>query len=307
MKRKYSMLIADDEPAARAYAMSQIEWERLEITSLYEADNGRTALELILEKHPDIMILDIRMPQMDGIELLEEICRRKIEISVIGLSGYSDFEAARKMLSSGRVVEYLLKPASADALFEAVTKCQERMEKLKRLQDGGHFDSQPGNAAFTDTAMRETEERAEETSEDPFETTESGNLEEPTDSGEFPSRTNSRRSAIVSMAKQYIEANYSGKLSLEEIAAQVYVNPSYLSRLFAEEGLGVQKYIQQIRIERAKELLQDPRYKVYEVGDMVGYPNFHHFLKIFRKYENLTPSQYREQASWLFASQDVKK
>lgn len=283
MKKEYGMLIADDEPAARTYALQQIEWERLAITSLYEADNGRDALEIIQDKRPDLMILDIRMPEMDGVALLEELCRRKIEISVIGLSGYSDFDAARKMLSSGKVVEYLLKPVSADALFEAVTKCLEKLQQMECLRLGQEHIS----ALF---------------SEDESEM-ESFALDEE----ELPPKISGRKSAVVSMAKEYIKANYSRKLSLEEIAAQVYINPSYLSRLFAEDGLGVQKYIQKVRIERAKELLQDPRYKVYEVGDLVGYTNFQHFLKTFRKWENLTPSQYRDQEQWLIDSQKVKK
>ena len=104
MEREYKMIVVDDETAARQYALKQIEWERLSITAIFEAENGIDALEIIESLKPDIMILDIRMPGMDGVALLEELCRRKYDISVIGLSGYSDFDAARKMLSSGKVV-----------------------------------------------------------------------------------------------------------------------------------------------------------------------------------------------------------
>ena len=65
------------------------------------------------------------------------------------------------------------------------------------------------------------------------------------------------------------------------------------------EGIGLNIYLQKIRIEKAKELLQNPAYKVYEVADLVGYPNFQHFLKIFKKLENTTPSKYRENTMWL--------
>ena len=116
MKHTYSMLVVDDEATARSYVLRQIEWEQLDITTLYEAQNGLEAWQIIQEKHPDLMILDIRMPGMDGVELLEQICQSKTEISVVGLSGYSDFEAARKMLSSGRVVEYLLTVSSGPTM-----------------------------------------------------------------------------------------------------------------------------------------------------------------------------------------------
>lgn len=282
MQREYAMIVVDDEPAARKYALQQIEWERLGITALYEAENGLDALEIVEAFKPDIMILDIRMPGMDGVSLLEEICRRKYEISVIGLSGYSDFEAARRMLSSGRVVEYLLKPASADALFEAVTRCLEKIgerEQMELFRNGLQSLASP-SLCLPD----EDEAGSDETG---F-------------SGELPPEVSGRKSAIVRLAKDYIQLHFGERLSLEQVAAQVYINPSYLSRIFTEvEGTGFNKYLQKLRIDKAKELLRDPGYKVYEVADLVGYPNFQHFLKVFKRLENTTPSKYRENAMWL--------
>lgn len=282
MQREYTMIVVDDEPAARKYALQQIEWERLGSTALYEAENGLEALRIMETDKPDIMILDIRMPGMDGVMLLEEICRRKYDIAVIGLSGYSDFEAARRMLSSGRVVEYLLKPASADALFEAVTRCLEKIgerEQMELLRNG--LQNRPIPPSF------------------PPDEEESG-CEYPESSEELPPEVSGRKSAIVRLAKEYIQLHYGERLSLEQVAAQVYINPSYLSRIFTEvEGTGFNKYLQKLRIDKAKELLRDPGYKVYEVADLVGYPNFQHFLKIFKKLENTTPSKYRENAMWL--------
>ena len=285
MEREYKMIVVDDETAARQYALKQIEWERLSITALFEAENGIDALEIIESLKPDIMILDIRMPGMDGVALLEELCRRKYDISVIGLSGSRDFDAARKMLSSGKVVEYLLKPVSADALFEAVTRCLEKIGEREQL----HL---LHNAAGASAPMRinlGTQEDGEENED------RDGSAPAP-----LPPEVNGRKGAVVRLAREYIDSHYGEKLTLEQIAARVYINPSYLSRIFTEvEGIGLNKYLQKIRIEKAKELLQNPAYKVYEVADLVGYPNFQHFLKIFKKLENTTPSKYRENTMWL--------
>lgn len=285
MEREYKMIVVDDEPAARQYALKQIEWERLSITALFEAANGIDALEIIESHKPDIMILDIRMPGMDGVALLEELCRRKYDISVIGLSGYSDFEAARKMLSSGKVVEYLLKPVSADALFEAVTRCLEKIgerEQLHLLHSGSGV---PAPAPYNLGAEEDGEENEDRDGSAP---------------APLPPEVSGRKGAIVRLAREYIDTHYGEKLTLEQVAARVYINPSYLSRIFTEvEGIGLNKYLQKIRIEKAKELLQNPAYKVYEVADLVGYPNFQHFLKIFKKLENTTPSKYRENTMWL--------
>lgn len=275
MKHEYSMLVVDDEEVSRRYVLNQIEWQRLDITTLYEAKNGLDAWDLIQEKHPDLMILDIRMPGLDGIGLLEWICQQKVEISVVGLSGYSDFEAARKMLSSGRVVEYLLKPASPDALFEAVTRCLTRIEERELLR---HHHLQTPNLS---PEAPEDKAAGSPASDD-------------------PPMAGGRKRAIVQEAKDYILSHYTEKLSLDAVASQVYLNPSYLSRIFTEtEGMSFVDYVQWVRIQRAKELLADPRYKVYEVADQVGYPNFKHFLKVFKKLEQKTPSQYRETAGWL--------
>lgn len=293
--REYTMIVVDDEPAARTYAMQQIEWERLGITRLYEAENGLEALTIMQEQRPDIMILDIRMPGMDGVTLLDEICRRKYEISVIGLSGYSDFDAARRMLSSGKVVEYLLKPASGDALFEAVTRCLEQIENREQLERLRRNEPAGGTVPGGNKPASEGG-------------TVPGGSAEPTENAaadflplpELPPEISSHKSAIVRLAKEYIQAHYGEKLSLDEVAAKVYINPSYLSRIFTEvEGTGFNKYLQRVRIDQAKELLKNPRYKVYEVADLVGYPNFHHFLKLFKKLEQTTPSKYREDELWL--------
>ena len=123
MDHEYSLLVVDDEPLAREHIVKMLDWDRLGITSLYTAGNGFEAIECVRTTSPDIMILDIRMPQMNGMELLSQIREMNADIQIIVSSGYTDFEAARQMLSSGRVVEYLLKPVTTDLLFEAVYKC----------------------------------------------------------------------------------------------------------------------------------------------------------------------------------------
>lgn len=298
--RTYTMIVVDDEPAARKYALQQIEWDRLGITRLYEAENGLDALRIMEEQQPDIMILDIRMPGMDGVALLEELCRRKYEISVIGLSGYSDFEAARRMLSSGKVVEYLLKPASGDALFEAVTRCLEQIENREQLERLRRKKSSGGSELIGSSELTGGSESVSSFEPDSGSRSEKDmDFESPT-LPDLPPEISGHKSAIVRLAKEYIQKHYGEKLSLDEVAAQVYINPSYLSRIFTEvEGTGFNKYLQRVRIDKAKELLKDPRYKVYEVADQVGYPNFHHFLKLFKKLEQTTPSKYRENELWL--------
>lgn len=131
----YSMLVVDDERLSREYVMNLLDWEKLGICSIYEADNCFSALSIIKEHRPEIIFLDIKMPEMSGVDLLLTLEQKNIDAEVIFLSGYSDFNLARQMLKSGKVVEYLLKPVSEDLAAEAVTLAISRIEKARELAE----------------------------------------------------------------------------------------------------------------------------------------------------------------------------
>lgn len=95
---------------------------------------------------------------------------------------------------------------------------------------------------------------------------------------------------------EYTEEHYSESLSLKLFGELFHVSPNYVSRLFKQEvGQGLFDYINQRRIEKAKELLKDYRYKIYDVAEMVGFNNQAHFAIVFQKYTGFTPKQYRKE------------
>lgn len=97
-------------------------------------------------------------------------------------------------------------------------------------------------------------------------------------------------------AVDYINENYKWSITLNELAEHTYVSTYYLSRMFKKElGKNFVEYLNEIRVEKAKELLQDPKYKTYEVAELVGIQDSHYFSKLFKKYTNLTPTEYREK------------
>ncbi|AGC69605.1 Two component transcriptional regulator, AraC family [Thermoclostridium stercorarium subsp. stercorarium DSM 8532] len=100
---------------------------------------------------------------------------------------------------------------------------------------------------------------------------------------------------ILRNALEYIHQHYSEQLTLNDVAEHVYVSPSYLSRMFKKElGKNFVDYLNGLRIEKAKELLMDPKYKTYEVAEIVGIPDAHYFSRLFKKYEGLSPTEYRD-------------
>jgi two-component system, response regulator YesN len=102
---------------------------------------------------------------------------------------------------------------------------------------------------------------------------------------------------VVGNVKKYIALNLDqDEMSRDDIAAQVYLNPDYLSRIFKKEtGLSISDYVLQERISAAKELLGHTNIPVSAVATSVGYSNFSHFTKIFKKYTERNPMEYRHQ------------
>lgn len=102
------------------------------------------------------------------------------------------------------------------------------------------------------------------------------------------------RSAYVQTACQYIKNNFEKDITLNEVAKEVYLNPAYFSMLFKKEtGLGFTDYLQEYRMERAKELLNYTTRKVASIAAEVGYSDVRYFNRLFKKKIGLTPSEYR--------------
>ncbi len=101
----------------------------------------------------------------------------------------------------------------------------------------------------------------------------------------------------VDKAKAYITENYNKLLSVKEVAEYVHLNPEYFTRLFKKEtGLNIKSYIIDCKIETAKDMLKNTSLPVSLVALELGYSNFSHFTQMFKKAENITPSEFRAMA-----------
>ncbi len=96
-------------------------------------------------------------------------------------------------------------------------------------------------------------------------------------------------------AIDYINEHYAEPVTLNEVAEHTFVTTFYISRMFKKElGISFIDYLNEIRIEKAKVLLKDVRYKSYEVASIVGIPDPHYFSRLFKKHSGISPSEYRE-------------
>ena len=129
----YKAIVVDDEKMIREGIRDTIRWEQVGIGEVYTASSGRKALEIIAEKQPEIMITDINMRRMTGIELIEQVREILPEMKVLVLTGYDDFEYARTCLRL-KVQEFLLKPVDEKTLEKEIRKLTEQLEGEKRKQ-----------------------------------------------------------------------------------------------------------------------------------------------------------------------------
>lgn len=126
--RKYAVLIAEDEPAAQKHLKNIIEIKCPRFFVCGIAEDGIQALEMVERCKPDLLISDIVMPKLDGMELIKEITLRRTGLKSIVLSGHQEFEYAKRSLSYG-VIDYLLKPIHINKLKRLLTKLAEDMDE----------------------------------------------------------------------------------------------------------------------------------------------------------------------------------
>lgn len=115
------VMIVEDEPLLRKGLISKINWEALQLTLAAQAGDGQEAMELLNEQDIDIVLTDIRMPVMDGLQLIGNARRLYPRMKFVIISGYGEFEYAREGLKYG-VKAYLLKPLDGSKLNEADRK-----------------------------------------------------------------------------------------------------------------------------------------------------------------------------------------
>ena len=113
------LVIADDERIIRETISTIIDWKQYDIELVGLCKNGLEAYDMILDESPDIVLTDIRMPGMDGLELIQRISQTDLNTQFIILSGYGEFEYAKTAMKYG-VRHYLLKPCSDVQILESI-------------------------------------------------------------------------------------------------------------------------------------------------------------------------------------------
>ena len=125
---RYRVLLVDDEEEIRAGISRKIDWDSLGFTLAGEADNGEEALELAELVRPDVVLTDIKMPFMDGLELCRRLKRVLPAAKTVVFSGFDDFEYARQAVGMG-VSEYIMKPINAQEMSGVLLRLKDQLDQ----------------------------------------------------------------------------------------------------------------------------------------------------------------------------------
>lgn len=268
--RYYKVILADDERWIRSLLRSIVNWRRLGAEIVGEAGDGMTALTLCRLKQPHILVSDVRMPGLNGLELIETIRSEIPEIQCIIVSGYDEFEFARQGLRLG-ALDYLLKPLDSRQVESVLRRA---ISRLRGLQ------------------VEKNERRDLQVKVNKLQTLLSGKGESRIPFGNLPANADRR----ILRALVYLDENLPRCPTLSEVAELCYLSPGYFSQKFKETmDIGFGDYLAELRLKRAEQLMTNPDLKCREIAELLGFSSQSYFSRFFKQARGCTPEEYRRR------------
>lgn len=250
---KCRILVADDEPIERKVISKAIQNYFGDEMEIFQAENGREAIEIFRKQDCQIALLDISMPGINGLEAAEEIRRGNQECSIIFLTAYDEFDYAKRAIRV-RALDYLLKPSAKEDLIAV-------------LEEAVYLSRQ--SAAKASPPMPEPEEKDEK-----LEVIKNQVLTE----------------HIREYLETHYMEDISLQDAAEQLHYSDAYFCKFFKQNFDKSFI---VYLSELRIEKAKELLADITVNVKDIGQKVGYRDSSYFTKVFKRFTGVTPSEYR--------------
>ena len=276
----YKVLIVDDEPIICEGLRKSVKWDHYNCEVAGTASNGLEGLEQMKALHPDILITDISMNNMDGLAMVAAIRSEFPDAEVCLLTGYRNFEYAQRAIQLG-VTRFLLKPSKMEEIDEAITAMTETLRRKGNLGEAV-VDNLWDLRSSQESYIYETFMKDRQKNKDP----EDGRI-----------RDSEANSYVLKSALVFMTENYTRKLSLGDVAQHCYVSSWHLSKLLNQyTGRGFFEILNRIRLDRAKELLTDSGRKIQDISEEVGFQDVAHFSRIFKSNVGCSPKEYRSSA-----------
>lgn len=287
------VFLVEDEIIMREGIRNNIDWEKEGFEFAGEASDGELAYPLIQDSKPDILITDIRMPFIDGLELSRRVKKEMPDIKIIVLSGYDEFEYAREGIRIG-ITEYLLKPIDGNKLLEAV----KRVAQLILSERESQMESKPGQEQDSGKSSQAEEEGAAVQRSPGGQETELGILEV----GKLDRRVAERflKTGLKSEVTNFVDDYFSsfGINNIQSLLFRQYVTTDmYFTAVSMLEGLGYEngelaKHCGEIRdinkvlssVESNKEYLKKILSTAIDLREAVSQKKYHSILEEAKSY-----------------------
>lgn len=254
----FKVLIVEDEEMIRKGLKYTFDWTQVGCIVVGEGINGKDGLDKIKNLNPDIVIVDINMPIMNGIDMIQNSKDDFIYSSII-ISGYDEFDLAKKAIHLG-VSEYLLKPVDNQQLVEALEKAKKEINLKK-------YYAIAKNSSKDLSKLRVIKE-------DIF-------------------KEEHGSSKMVLQMINYVKENYNKKISIQDLVDRLGMSSTYLNQKFKQEtSYTFNDYVNRYRIDRAINLMKSGDEKIYNIAAEVGFKEYRYFISVFKKYAGCLPSNF---------------
>lgn len=253
------VLIVEDENLIRKGLINTIDWLSMNCIIAGEASNGSEGLKTIIEIKPDLVITDIKMPIMNGMDMLQA-ASEIYDFEKIILTSYGEFPYAKKAIDLG-VFDYVLKPIDEDGFIEIILKVVNKIHEKTIFNEfkNGIKDYKSIDVLNLDYYLKSDKKKSHYTE------------------------------AVIT----YVKENYSKKICIEDIAEKLAVSASYLSRNLKEQtNQTFHDFLNRYRVQKSIELLMSGKYRVYEISSLVGFTDYKHYSTVFKKYIKASPLEF---------------
>lgn len=252
----FKVVVIDDEMLVRKGIVLETDWKALDCMVVAEAGNGVQGMEAVKKYAPDLLVCDIKMPQMSGIEMLTKLREERNDVRVIFLTAYGEFayaQSACRLLAS----DYLLKPFRDGELEAAVRRVTEKLA----TEQGRNVQKEKSSMA---TLVLKSGDKSKYV-----------------------------MGALDYISDHYRDTDICvGKIAESLGISADHLSHIFKK----ETDYTVAAYLTRFRMRNACKLLGDCRAKVYEVAEQVGYRDIAYFSSTFKKIVGVSPSEYQDRS-----------